>query len=488
MQLGKYLPIPQWGKKVAASDTPASSDPPKKHQPPHTAPSPQVAAPAPPPNSSVPPPQPTPISAMPSTAIPPKHVSDQPPSFQLVPYTQAPSSPASSPDTIPSLKLPRSSPSNQRFSTFTDQLNFFTKPITTFSLDSTPWMLGGDFNQILHPAEHSSTAVSSLSPDMIQFKDCLSQMGMFDLRFQGSFFSWTNRYPEASIAKKLDRLLINSQILTLYPDCSAFFLPSLTSDHASCMLNLAYKIPSCDTRPFKFFSYLSKHPCFHQVVLDSWTQAGSWNLNALVQIMQAPTPQLFELEKQAIDRWNYLRMIEECYFTQRSRINWLKEGDLNTTYFFLIVQTRLNFNIIRLFTLPSGTILTDPLEMSSHAVRHFSSTLGPGPPHCVVTASTAEWFQSLSPFRCDQDQSIKMTAIPTCEEITTVMHKLNPNKAPGPDGLTSGFYKATWSILGNEVTASIQHFFFSSFMPSATNSTILTLVPKHARASLITDF
>ena len=395
----------------------------------------------------------------------------------------------------------------------------------TFSLDSTPWMLGGDFNQILHPAEHSSTAVSSLSPDMIQFKDCLSQMGMFDLRFQGSFFSWTNRYPEASIAKKLDRLLINSQILTLYPDCSAFFLPSLTSDHASCMLNLAYKIPSCDTRPFKFFSYLSKHPCFHQVVLDSWTQAGSWNLNALVwkqkqiksdlkqlnkeffsqislrvseanrvlqdvqvQIMQAPTPQLFELEKQAIDRWNYLRMIEECYFTQRSRINWLKEGDLNTTYFFLIVQTRLNFNIIRLFTLPSGTILTDPLEMSSHAVRHFSSTLGPGPPHCVVTASTAEWFQSLSPFRCDQDQSIKMTAIPTCEEITTVMHKLNPNKAPGPDGLTSGFYKATWSILGNEVTASIQHFFFSSFMPSATNSTILTLVPKHARASLITDF
>lgn len=204
--------------------------------------------------------------------------------------------------------------------------------------------------------------------------------------------------------------------------------------------------------------------------------------------MQAPTPQLFELEKQAIDRWNYLRMIEECYFKQRYRINWLKEGDLNTTYFFRIVQTRLSFNTIILFTLPSGTILTDPLEMSSHAVHHFSSTLGPGPPHCVVTTSTAEWFQSLSPFRCDQDQSIKMTAIPTCEEITTVMHKLNPNKAPGPGGLNSGFYKAAWSILGNEVTTSIQHFFFSSFMPSATNSTILTLVPKHTRASLITDF
>ncbi|CDY32813.1 BnaC08g02350D [Brassica napus] len=76
---------------------------------------------------------------------------------------------------------------------------------------------------------------------------------------------------------------LGCQILNLFPDCSAFFLPSLTSDHSPCLLNLAYKIPSFGTRPFKFYNYLSKHPWFHQLVLEAWTQAGgtTWNLTAL---------------------------------------------------------------------------------------------------------------------------------------------------------------------------------------------------------------
>ncbi|KAL0651628.1 hypothetical protein Bca4012_094319 [Brassica carinata] len=197
--------------------------------------------------------------------------------------------------------------------------------------------------------------------------------------------------------------------------------------------------------------------------------------------------QLFELEKQALERWNFLRMIEESYFKQRSRINWLKEGDQNTTYFYRIVQTRLSYNMIRSFILPSGVVLTDSLDMSYHAVCHFTKILGPVPAP-QVTQSSVEWFQGLTPFRCSQDQGQLMTSIPSMEEIGSVLLKLNPNKAPGPDGLTSGFYKSAWSVLGTEVVTSIRHFFYASFMPSTTNSTILTLVPKHPGASQITDY
>lgn len=153
----------------------------------------------------------------------------------------------------------------------------------TCSLDTTPWMVGGDFNQILHPAEHSLLDVNSLTPPMVDFRDCLSQMGLSDLRFQGSFYSWKNRSPDRPVAKKLDRLLINSQILNLFPGCSAFFLPPLFSDHSPCLLNLDFKIPTSGTRPFKFFNYLTKHPGFHQLVLEAWTQAGAtaWTLTAL---------------------------------------------------------------------------------------------------------------------------------------------------------------------------------------------------------------
>ncbi|KAF3544445.1 hypothetical protein DY000_02009265 [Brassica cretica] len=107
----------------------------------------------------------------------------------------------------------------------------------TFSLDSVPWMLGGDFNQIIHPSEHSSTEVDHLTASMVELRDCFHQMSLYDLRYHGSHFTWSNKQPDSPITKKLDRLLINSQILNLFPNCTASFLPSLTSDHCPCTSN-----------------------------------------------------------------------------------------------------------------------------------------------------------------------------------------------------------------------------------------------------------
>lgn len=80
-----------------------------------------------------------------------------------------------------------------------------------------------------------------------------------------------------------------------------------------------------------------------------------------------------------------------------------------------------------------------------------------------------------------------MSLAPDSAEITTILLKLNPNKAPGPDGLSSGFYKAVWPLVGSEVTTSIANFFITGFLPTATNSTILSLIPKRPGASAISD-
>lgn len=148
----------------------------------------------------------------------------------------------------------------------------------------------------------------------------------------------------------------------------------------------------------------------------------------------------------------------------------------------------MNFNAIRSFHLPSGEVILDPLQMSSHAIRHFQSILGPlllspSPLHSPPT-----WFQSLNLYVISFQEAQTMLLLPSGEEISRVLLRLNPNKAPGPDGLTSGFYKAAWDIVGSEVVASIIQFFTSSYLPTAANATILTLVPKRPGASLITEF
>lgn len=205
-----------------------------------------------------------------------------------------------------------------------------------------------------------------------------------------------------------------------------------------------------------------------------------------VQALSSPSPRLFQEERDLHQKWLFLREIEESFFRQKSRINWLREGDLNTAYFFKICQTRASYNSIRSFITITGVVIQDPLEMSSHAVNHFKAVLGPIylP---IYVYSPASWIQTLTPFRVTDQERCQMVSIPTAAEIKKIMFRLNPNKALGPDGLTSGFFKHSWEIIGAEVTGAITQFFGSAFLPSAANTTILSLVPKHPGASQITD-
>lgn len=111
-----------------------------------------------------------------------------------------------------------------------------------------------------------------------------------------------------------------------------------------------------------------------------------------------------------------------------------------------MVQTRLSFNLIRSFVLPSGAVIVDDIQMSNHDIAHFKIILGPVSAPTPVVFSSSGWVQSLTEFSCSPALSLLMTTILTAEEITSVLFKLNPNKSPGPDGLTSGFYKASCSI------------------------------------------
>ncbi|XP_048613177.1 uncharacterized protein LOC125587083 [Brassica napus] len=372
--------------------------------------------------------------------------------------------------------------SSERVDLLADLINLHSM----LDLDGNPWILGGDFNQIISPMEHSSMDVNTTDNLMYQLRDCFLQLGVFDLRYLGPQHTWTKNRPEDPIAKKLDRLLVNSSLVASLPHALATYLPPLISDHTPCLIDLAYQLPQAGTKPFKLQNYLTKHPSFAQHVYDAWLRAGSecltltqlcWKLKVIkrdlkqlnrenyskiqervsetysllqhvqVQALQNPSTTTFEAERDLHQRWLFLREIEESYFRQKSRINWLAEGDLNTTYFHRICQTRESLNAIRAFLTAAGDWITDPTLMSIHEVSHFTSILGPHyytPPQIT---SHPYWFAELSSFQCSPVHAQQMVTVPTAEEIRGLYFMLNPIKLRDRMGLHRDFSRLPGKLL-----------------------------------------
>lgn len=73
-------------------------------------------------------------------------------------------------------------------------------------------------------------------------------------------------------------------------------------------------------------------------------------------------------------------------------------------------------------------------------------------------------------------------------EIKTALFMMKPNKAPGPDGFTAGFYQKHWTLLGNDICQAVLSFLNGAEMPSVVNNTVLVLIPKVKNPQELSQF
>ena len=79
-------------------------------------------------------------------------------------------------------------------------------------------------------------------------------LSMFDHAFTGPFMTWSNHQSGGFLARKLDRVLINDNWLSCFPDSSVEFLPPEVFDHCPGFVQLHQESRS-PPKPFKFFNY-----------------------------------------------------------------------------------------------------------------------------------------------------------------------------------------------------------------------------------------
>lgn len=144
---------------------------------------------------------------------------------------------------------------------------------------------------------------------------------------------------------------------------------------------------------------------------------------------------------------------EEKFWKQRARINWLKAGNKNTSYFHSKVTHRRKQNFNGGLQDNNDRWQSDLGEIKNILSEYFNDIYASHQPRNfnLVTSDFAP--------RVPMDMNRSLTAPLSLEEVKHAVFSINPRKAPGEDGFTSFFFQKYWEILGTEIFKAVLDFF-----------------------------
>ena len=73
-------------------------------------------------------------------------------------------------------------------------------------------------------------------------------------------------------------------------------------------------------------------------------------------------------------------------------------------------------------------------------------------------------------------------------EVSAALQQMAPLKAPGPDGMLPLFNQHFWETMDRDVTSSILSWLNTSILPSPSNHTFITLIPKTNNPKYVHQF
>ena len=390
-------------------------------------------------------------------------------------------------------------------------------------IGSKPWIILGDFNQTLHPEEHSKPVSLNIDAKTRLFREALLEAKLEDLTYKGPKFTWSNKSKTSPLAKKLDRVLVNEEWLSFLPSSYVVFGELDFSDHAVCGVSLSL-LSTRGKRSFRFQNFLLKNDAFLEFLAGHWfsmdvsgsamfriskklkilkreiktfsrdnysglekrvSEAHEKLLIAQQHLLMDPNTANAVTESEAHEKWPVLAKAEELFLFQRSHIQWNQLGDSNTAYYHRMVANRKAINHIHYLLDASGNRVEGQADVQSLCISYFANLMGDeqSPP-----LFDPQDLAILMPYRCSQDQRSSLTKEFTREDIRDAFLSLPSNKTSGPDGYSAEFFTASWSVIGAEATDAVLEFFRSGKLLKQWNITSLILIPKIINAESAKDF
>ncbi|XP_074305519.1 uncharacterized protein LOC141640735 [Silene latifolia] len=192
---------------------------------------------------------------------------------------------------------------------------------------------------------------------------------------------------------------------------------------------------------------------------------------------------LREAEQQAAQNYNTLHRAQMSFMRQKAKVEWLKGGDENTGFFHKQIKARHIQNKVLSIKDTHGTLHKEPVLIENAFLEFYTDLLGTSRQTSSVHIPTVRTGKLIT----DQQKSLLLRHV-TYDEIKKYIFSIPSSKAPGHDGYSSQFFKDSWDIIGNDVSAAITDFFNTGQLLKQLNATLVTLIPKVANPSSVHEF
>lgn len=150
------------------------------------------------------------------------------------------------------------------------------------------------------------------------------------------------------------------------------------------------------------------------------------------------------LEAKIQNRLNEKNEEHESILKQKSRIQWLKEEDLNTRFFYSTVKKKRWQNNIQGVSV-KGEWITNPDHIKEIFVEHFEQRFKrEKSPLCFK-------IEGLQVNIISPQVARKLEERFQNSEIKEALFSIDPGKSPGPDGLNGFYLRNFWEVLQEDI-------------------------------------